>query len=634
MSFSFFLNRGIGAKLYSLIGLAIVIMLGLAGTFGTSFYRNTQSFDQIEEAAKQSEATGQGIRTASETKSALAQAAQHVMDMRLEEMNFFNTGEVEDEAMFGQAVATASSSIDALNSPTYLEMFSEYVGVTDKHIKLLLSLESTFEQMGQPLEQSQGKLQGIVDNLLEKQSELQMEGEDLNANELDMLSVVRDVQVAILNLQVIKEKYVNSGDVKYIEAYQEAVDGSVKYSLMSFKQFAIALGDEQISLDAESIEESLSVFIELVTTALDLRTQIGVQESKINQVGESLIEALQNGQLETDESVALAWTENQNSSDSALRARQDGLDVLQSSKTLSIVIICAGIFLFSIASAFLVHFIRKPIVSIISGVDEAAGKLDSSSSTISQSSQSLAAGATEQAAAVRHTASSLDAISKMVKDNAGSTHKANELMKKSGEIAHSSAESMQRLTGAMDNIASVSNQTVQIIKSIDEIAFQTNLLALNAAVEAARAGEAGKGFAVVAEEVRNLSRRAAEAAHNSAELIEGTANQIKHGQKLVRENNESFAELNESSQKAADLLDTVAQSSSEQVMNLEQISNAVREIDQGVQQGADNAEHGAAASVEMQNLALELQNYVENLDALIFGQAKAQKNSRRKDRDV
>ena len=140
------------------------------------------------------------------------------------------------------------------------------------------------------------------------------------------------------------------------------------------------------------------------------------------------------------------------------------------------------------------------------------------------------------------------------------------------------------------SISKASEETSKIIKTIDEIAFQTNLLALNAAVEAARAGEAGAGFAVVADEVRNLAMRAAEAAKNTADLIEGTVKKVQDGSLLVATTNDAFSQVKESTTQVGNLVSEITEASKEQSSGIEQVNIAISEMDKVVQQNAANAE--------------------------------------------
>ena len=168
---------------------------------------------------------------------------------------------------------------------------------------------------------------------------------------------------------------------------------------------------------------------------------------------------------------------------------------------------------------------------------------------------------------------------------------------------------MKQMTSSMDDISSASAETSKIIKTIDEIAFQTNLLALNAAVEAARAGEAGMGFAVVADEVRNLAQRAAEAAGNTADLIEGTVKKVQVGSDLVTKTNEIFQEVTEGSAKMGELVAEIAAASQEQARGIEQVNIAVAQMDKVIQQNAAGAEELASAMAAFKTTAEE---YSEN----------------------
>ena len=180
---------------------------------------------------------------------------------------------------------------------------------------------------------------------------------------------------------------------------------------------------------------------------------------------------------------------------------------------------------------------------------------------------------------------------------------------------------MNRLMEFMQEISSASDKTQKIIKTIDEIAFQTNLLALNAAVEAARAGEAGAGFAVVADEVRNLAMRAAEAAKNTAALIEGNVKMIQTGADLAKSMSDEFSEVASSVSKAGDLVREISAASREQAQGVELINQAVGGVDKVVQENASNAEEAATTSTQLKEQAEQHDRFRNRLMALIEGRA-------------
>ncbi len=190
-------------------------------------------------------------------------------------------------------------------------------------------------------------------------------------------------------------------------------------------------------------------------------------------------------------------------------------------------------------------------------------------------------------------------------------------MQEANQVVKTANTSMTQLTDSMQDISKASEETSKIIKTIDEIAFQTNLLALNAAVEAARAGEAGAGFAVVADEVRNLAMRAADAARNTADLIEGTIKQIKDGSDLVAKTNEAFTEVAERSSKVGELVAEISAASKEQAHGIDQVNNTVTEMDKLTQQNAANAEESASASEEMNSQAGHMKTFVRDLVTLV-----------------
>ena len=206
----------------------------------------------------------------------------------------------------------------------------------------------------------------------------------------------------------------------------------------------------------------------------------------------------------------------------------------------------------------------------------------------------------------------------MTRRNAENAGEADNLMKEAGKVVGRAKESMEKVISSMADITKASEETSKIIKTIDEIAFQTNLLALNAAVEAARAGEAGAGFAVVADEVRNLAMRAADAARDTAALIEDTIKQVNTGSELVSTTGEAFEAVSESTSKVGELVAEIAQASKEQSTGIDQVNNVISQMDKNVQQNAANAEESASSSEQMHSQAELLRGHVATLAALVI----------------
>ena len=291
----------------------------------------------------------------------------------------------------------------------------------------------------------------------------------------------------------------------------------------------------------------------------------------------------------------------------------------KTAKIIALVCMIGGSVLAVFLGFFLSLSITRPVNRVVSSLSEAAEQVSSASSQVSSASQSLAEGSSEQAASIEETSSSLEEMSSMTKQNADNASAADKLMKESRQMVDKANSSMIELTQSMEDISKASDETSKIIKTIDEIAFQTNLLALNAAVEAARAGEAGAGFAVVANEVRNLAMRAAEAAKNTAGLIEGTVKKVKEGSELVERTNGAFTEVSKSAAKVADLVSEIAAASSEQAQGIDQVNKAVSEMDKVTQQNAANAEESASASEEMNAQAEQMKSIAGELQGIVGG---------------
>jgi methyl-accepting chemotaxis protein len=285
-----------------------------------------------------------------------------------------------------------------------------------------------------------------------------------------------------------------------------------------------------------------------------------------------------------------------------------------------------------LVSLFLANSVASPFKAIFQGLKTfSSGELDnvkvkfqdviegltSGSRQVSQASGQIASGSSQQAASLEETASSLEEISSMTKNNANNADQANTLMQDTNRVVSDANQSMGELTQSMEEISRASEETSKIVKTIDEIAFQTNLLALNAAVEAARAGEAGAGFAVVADEVRNLAMRAAAAAKDTSELIEGTVKKVNDGAGLVKKTNEAFQQVTESSAKVGSLVAEISSASMEQADGINQVTTAVSEMDTVVQQNA-------AGSEELSSQANELNSKVGIMLEIVDGEKSSQ----------
>jgi len=285
----------------------------------------------------------------------------------------------------------------------------------------------------------------------------------------------------------------------------------------------------------------------------------------------------------------------------------------------SILVSVLAILVLSGVIFFIAKSIANPINRISGGLSEGSKQVLSASEEVSGSSQSLAEGASQQASSLEETSSSLEEMASQTRQNAENADQADRAVRDSAKMVESGVESMTRMEAAIGEIKDSAAETSRIIKTIDEIAFQTNLLALNAAVEAARAGEAGKGFAVVAEEVRNLAQRSADAAKNTAELIEKSQNNADNGVQVASEVSGQLSGIQESSKKVAVLIAEIAAASKEQAQGIDQVNTAVSEMDRVVQKNAADSEETASAAEEMSSQAAEMERLIGDLETVIAG---------------
>jgi len=270
---------------------------------------------------------------------------------------------------------------------------------------------------------------------------------------------------------------------------------------------------------------------------------------------------------------------------------------------------------------FLRKTVFKPIETVSRQMFEGADQVSAASNQVSDASQTLSEGSVSQASSLEETSSALEEMASQTRQNADNANLANDLVTKTRSEAEEGSKTMDGMIESMKAINTSSEEISKIIKVIEEIAFQTNLLALNAAVEAARAGEHGKGFAVVAEEVRNLAQRSAAAAKDTATLIEDAVKKAEDGSSMANQASEMLEGIVGNVKKVADLVGEIATASNEQALGVEQTNNAVSEMDKITQANAATAEESAASAEELSAQSESLKEIVNQLNAIIYGEA-------------
>ncbi|MGE3275798.1 MAG: methyl-accepting chemotaxis protein [Vicinamibacterales bacterium] len=289
----------------------------------------------------------------------------------------------------------------------------------------------------------------------------------------------------------------------------------------------------------------------------------------------------------------------------------------------------AGLALLAIAGCVLWSFrtsegLSRRISRSTADLRETMDHVSASAAQLAGEAGVLSNGATSQAAAVEETSASMEEVAAMARQNA---ERADRALQLAGTVDESMAESRRLLDGSVDamrELTAGAEQMSRIIKTIDEIAFQTNLLALNAAVEAARAGEAGMGFAVVADEVRNLAQRAAQAAKDTAALIERSVESTHTGSRQVGEVARAVTGIAEHVRTMRALVTDVHGASREQTTGIQQVAQALSQIDSITQRAAGTAQEAAAASEELNGYAESARRSAGELEALVGAGARRQ----------
>lgn len=391
--------------------------------------------------------------------------------------------------------------------------------------------------------------------------------------------------------------------------------------------------NQQFTVTAEAIQANLNSIVTLITNpdaklaAQDLQQSL----SAMRQAGQAVIRDSMAGNMEAAVAAAvnqLLPVQKRTIADTAriLKVQQDTLtsDGMETDAAISSSRWITGFMLaLSCCVGLMLIIVVRQIVSVlrhsVSELSEASAQIASAANQVSSSSQSLAQGASEQSATIEETSSASAEINSMAHRNTENSRTTAEMVIRSQEGFEKANQSLTEMVGAMDGINASSQKISKIIKVIDEIAFQTNILALNAAVEAARAGEAGMGFAVVADEVRNLAQRCAQAAKDTADLIEESIQRSDGGRVKVDHVAVAIREITAESSKIRVLVDEISLGSVEQSSGIDQISRAITQMEQVTQSSAANAEQSAAAAEQLNAQAEQMKDVVDTMRAMVDG---------------
>ncbi len=586
-------NKSIPAKLFLLNMIIFVMFTMIAAIVFFSFHRNQRELTQIF-----NEKLGQITENANITRELgriIADANFLISTFYGKEEKFLKT---RSEKLFKKINLLLSKTRDPRLKKS-LDDFERKIQKTIVQCTVVNRGRQSIKSLNKKIDETIIKLEQIVSD---KIMDLILRGEDISTLERLPLTISEYRETVLL-----ADLKFNELGLSYFEKHHKEQDHPIRALLNDLLLKIRILNGYEDDIAAYGIKLTRATIkykedlLKFYKTARELKTRI----DKMNREKEDLLTLMGKMDKQTAES-----------------ARQ-GVEVLKkqvSKRMMAGAVVTMALVLILIGFAY---FNGRSIVNslerVIGGLKNVSETITSASGQVLLASRQLAQDSSSQAGALEETSSFLEEVKSMTRQNSDNAGYADNIVKNSGTSIKNANDSIARLMRSMDEVSRASKDAKKIIKNIDEIAFQTSLLSLNAAVEAARAGEAGAGFAVVAQEMRNFAIRSAEAAKDTAAIIEDTVKKVEDSSKFVLMASDTFAEMKTDGGKISSLISEVAASSNEQARSITQVSSAVNEMDNMVQRNAANSEELAGTSEQMNAQTKRMNEFVKDLASLIGG---------------
>ncbi|RJP80285.1 MAG: methyl-accepting chemotaxis protein [Desulfobacteraceae bacterium] len=649
-------DLSLNIKVFCISLIAVLIVIGIAGT-GTYFYARIEDNNRL--------------------KNQIGTIEKNVIEAMVAEKIWLQFFSPESKKSFDEKVGRIESDIKSLKTGNDSSGYRDFIEKADELLARYKNEcdgieknhevhQSLKQEMVKPLHFADGLLASILKKMIDRQSGLQMEGEDLTAVEMEFTNIVRECRIVFLQMQNIQQQFISTGDKKFIDDFNRLASGDVKVTVDNVVAFADTLEDKSYIDTASKVGTAINEFKGYVEKSLALTAEQTSTVQRLSATGTQIVTIFRgfldqlNQSIDDEKQMAvtavisivilgmivlfsgtffllrnmvlkpigsvMGFAEKLRLGDLSARLDMNRMDEIgRMGAALDEVVadlnikagiadaISEGDLMQDVQSASRQDVLGNALAKMLGNLNDIVGNIlfsvsqvNASAGQVSDSSQSLSQGATEQASSLEEITSSMTEISNQAKTNAENARQANNLAASTQSSSQKGVDKMKMLMSAMEGISKSSREIGKIIKTIDDIAFQTNLLALNAAVEAARAGKHGKGFAVVAQEVRTLASRSAKAAQETSDLIEGSGKKVAEGSNIAEETSKALSEISESITTVVDLVSEIAAASNEQAQGVSQVNQGLSQIDGVTQQNAANAEQASSAAAILSSQAAEV----------------------------